>query len=179
MKKKLNIGVIGYSGSITKDPVKSLVTLSYNIGKSIAKNGNVLYNGGRDGIMDCVSEGASSVNGEVIGVLPWEDEGNKYLTQTIKTGLDFSMRSFVMVKSCDIIVSIGGEIGTAIEILAAYANKKPVILFKNTGGWTDRIVSDLIDGYYLDNRKTEKVYQVSTIEEMEILIDKLGSGING
>jgi len=51
----------------------------------------------------------------------------------------------------------------SVEILAAYANVKPVILLRNTGGWTDRIVNVLIEGLYLDNRKLAPVLQAYTV----------------
>ncbi len=50
-----------------------------------------------------------------------------------------------MLKNVDAVVSLGGEIGTAIEILGAYSYKKPIILFRNTGGWTDNITKILIE----------------------------------
>ncbi|APT75231.1 hypothetical protein LN42_01590 [Marinitoga sp. 1137] len=169
----LKIGVIGYSGELTEEKIKNLSEITFEIGKMIAKNGWILYSGGRNGIMEIVSKGAKESNGVTVGILPWEIDGNQYIDYHIKTGLDFSMRSFVLVKSVDVIVSIGGEIGTAIELLGAYANGKPIILMNNTGGWTDRIKKCLIENTYLDNRKTAKVYSVNTIEELEKLLKKM------
>jgi len=83
------------------------------------------------------------------------------------------MRSFILVKSVDAVVSVGGEIGTAIEILAAYANRRPVILLRGTGGWTDRIADVLIDGKYLDNRKLVEVYQAWSVEEVLEILERI------
>jgi len=71
-----------------------------------------------------------------------------------------------------VVVSIGGEIGTAIEILGAYAMGRPVILLRGTGGWTDRIVQVLIDGRYLDNRRIVEVFQAWSIGEVLKLIER-------
>jgi hypothetical protein len=174
----MNIGVIGYSGDVDNEPVKGIKEICINLGKELAKNGWTIFNGGRDGIMDLVSEGAKEFQGKVIGILPYEENGNEFLDYHIKTGLDFSMRSYVLVKSVDVVISVGGEIGTAIEILGAYANYKPVILFRNTGGWTDRIAEVLIEDKYLDNRKMACVYSVYSIDEMISLLKKIGDDKN-
>lgn len=168
----MNVGIIGYSGDSKKDPVNKLNKICYDLGKLCADNNWTVYNGGRDGIMDIVSESVAVNNGKVVGILPYEEEGNIFLSHQIKTGLDFSMRSYILIKSIDIIVSIGGEIGTAIEILGAYANKKPVILFNNTGGWTDRIKQVLIAEKYLDNRYLAPVYSANNIIEIKEIILK-------
>lgn len=171
--KILNVGVIGYSGNIFKDPIKSLTSMCDEIGKLIAKNGWLLVNGGRDGIMQLVSKSANNHGGKVIGILPWEQEGNNYLDISLKTGLDLNMRSFLMLKNVDIVISIGGEIGTAIEILGAYSYKKPVLLMRNSGGWTDRITNVLIEDKFLDNRKLVEIKQVFSIEMLEELLKKV------
>ncbi|POZ88595.1 TIGR00725 family protein [Petrotoga sibirica] len=169
----MNIGVIGYSGNIFKEPVKSLTSLCDDVGRIIAENNWVLVNGGRDGIMQLVSKAVKNRGGYVIGFLPWQVEGNDYLDFSIKTGLDLNMRSFVLLKNVDVVVSIGGEIGTAIEILGAYFYKKPILLMKNSGGWTDRITEVLIEGKFLDNRKLVELKQVPSIDELERVLKSI------
>ncbi|HOO73657.1 MAG TPA: TIGR00725 family protein [Tepiditoga sp.] len=171
----MKIGFIGYSGNINADPVLGISEYVYEIGKNLALSQHTVFSGGRDGVMDIVSKAVKENGGKCIGVLPWENEGNEYLDYTIKTGLDFSMRSYILVKSVDAVISVGGEIGTAIEILAAYAEKKPVILMRNTGGWTDKVVLTLIENKYLDNRKMVEIYQAYNIEEMNDILRKLGA----
>jgi hypothetical protein len=41
---------------------------------------------------------------------------------------------------------------------------------RGTGGWTDRILSMLIEGKYLDNRKIAPLKQVSSFNELENLL---------
>jgi len=109
-----------------------------------------------------------------IGILPWEgSDANEYNSLVISTGLDFQMRSFVLVKSVEAVIAIGGEIGTAVEMLATYANRKPLILLRNTGGWADKIPSVLIDDKYLDNRRMAPVYQAFSIEQVMTILDEL------
>ncbi len=173
--REIKVGVIGYSGDINSEPLSSLVELCIELGRELGKR-YVVFTGGRDGVMELVTKGVSEVNGFSVGVLPWEgSDANEYNSLVINTGLDFQMRSFILVKSVDVVISIGGEIGTGVEILAAYANRKPVILFRGTGGWTDRVVSVLIDDKYLDNRKLAPVYQAYSVQEVIQIIEKIAS----
>ncbi|MGQ9855342.1 MAG: TIGR00725 family protein [Fervidobacterium sp.] len=173
LSDSLKVGVIGYSGDIGKPPVSDIAEICTELGKELGKRYTV-FTGGRDGVMELVCKGAREVGGITIGVLPWEgDDANEHNSFVIKTGLDFQMRSFILVKSVDVVVSVGGEIGTAVEILAAYANRKPVILLRGTGGWTDRIAQVLIHGEYLDNRKLARVYQARSVQEVIDIIEAM------
>ena len=173
----MNVGVFGYSGSLEDEKIKKISSLAVEIGKRIAENGHTLLTGGRDGIMELVSKGAKDAGGKVIGVLPDKEMGNIYLDTRIDTGMDFTMRSLILVKSVDFVISLGGEVGTLFEIISAYCYEKPIILFEGTGGWTDRIKKVLIEEKYLDNRRLIEIKKVKTIEEfekcMEIMNDKV------
>ncbi|MFN3691491.1 MAG: TIGR00725 family protein [Fervidobacterium sp.] len=174
--KSFKVGVIGYSGNVEFEPILSLVPICITLGKELGKRYTV-FTGGRDGVMELVSKSVREVGGLCVGVLPWDGrDANEYNSLVINTGLDFQMRSFILVKSVDVIVSIGGEIGTAIEVMAAYANRKPVILLRGTGGWSDRFAQILIDGMYLDNRKLAPIYQAKDVFEVLETIEKLATG---
>ncbi len=165
----MKVGVVGYSGPIDVPPVSELKDICIELGRALAKEGHVIFTGGRDGVMELVSKGAREENGMVVGILPGEFSSpyvNPYVTIPVVTGLDFQMRSFVMLHSVEAVVSVGGEIGTAIEILGAYAYSKPIILLRGTGGWTDRIAKVLIDGKYLDNRRKVVVEQAWSVDEV-------------
>lgn len=125
-------------------------------------------------MMELVSKGARKVGGSIIGVLPVGEEGNPYLTVRIKTPFDNVTRSLVLVQTSDVVISIGGEIGTAIEVLIAYAKGKPVVLFEGTGGWTDRFAELLIEGRYLDNRKVVEVLKARSVEQILQILRKMG-----
>ncbi|SHH53151.1 TIGR00725 family protein [Thermosipho atlanticus] len=164
------VAVIGSSGNINENLRKICKKLGKELGKRY-----ILVTGGRDGVMEEVAKGVKEVNGKIIGILPFDENGNKFNSLEIKTGLDYQMRSFILIKSADAVVSIGGEIGTAIDILIAYANKKPLILFKGTGGWTDRFQKVLLDGKFLDSRKLTEVKIANNINEVvNILKNVLG-----
>lgn len=169
----LKIGVIGYSGDINISKIKRIENITIELGRVLAQKGHHILNGGRDGVMELVSKGAKEFNGKVTGVLPWDQDGNEYLDFEIKTGLDFSMRSFILLKSVDVVISLGGEVGTGIEILGAYAYSKPLILLKGSGGWTDRIIDNLIEDKYIDNRKLVEAYIANSVEEIENILEKM------
>ena len=169
----LKIGVIGYSGKLEDEPVKLLKNICLELGRKLGEK-YIVFTGGRDGVMELVSKGVRKVGGTCIGILPWEGtDANEYNSVVINTGLDFQMRSFIIVKSVDAVISIGGEIGTAVEMLATYANRRPLILLRNTGGWTDKLPNVLIDGKYLDNRRMAIVYQAFNVEQVMNILDEL------
>ena len=161
----MRIAVIGYSGNINKAPVKPLVELCESLGSEIAKRGHVLISGGRDGVMEVVSKGAAKLGGTTVGILPVNDVGNDFLTIGIDTGMDYSMRSILMMYNADAVISIGGKAGTGLEIFAAYGHSKPIFLLRGTGGWTDRIANILLEGKYLDERKQVEIKSVWSVEE--------------
>ena len=167
----MNIGVIGYSGSINSATIKSIENNCTATGRLVARLHHTLFTGGRNGVMELTSKGAKEAGGTVVGVLPVnEPEGNVYNDVRVQTGMDYMMRSLVLVHTVDLGITIGGEIGTLFEMVSAYAYGKPIVLFRGTGGWTDRIADMLIDGEYLDNRRIVKITQIYTIQELENLL---------
>lgn len=168
MKK---VGVIGSSGTISKE----LEDLCVSLGKELGKK-YIVFTGGRDGIMEAIAKGVNEVNGIIVGILPFEENGNNYNSLNIVTGLDYLSRSFIILKNVDAVISISGESGTAIEMFGSYVYKKPLILFKGTGGWTDRIQNVLIDGKYLDNRKNSEIYIADNIENILKILDEVIGG---
>jgi hypothetical protein len=173
----MNVGIIGYSGPVDKPPVSKISNLCVETGRVLAESGYTIVCGGRDGVMELVSIGARQAQGFVVGVLPAFEDGNRYLNLRIKTPFDNITRSLVLIESSDVVLSIGGEIGTAIEVLMAYARGKPVVLFTGTGGWTDRFSENLIEGKYLDSRKIVTVQKAASIKEVMEILEKIGRQI--
>ncbi len=169
----MNVGVVGYSGSVDLPFIKRIEQICVDLGQSLARKGHTVFCGGRDGVMELVSKGVKSANGTVVGVLPYGEMGNDHLSLRFKTPFDNITRSLILVENCDVIISIGGEIGTAIEVLVAYAKSKPIILLTGTGGWTDRFSQILIEGKYLDSRKNTVVMRANTVEETINMIEEI------
>jgi uncharacterized protein (TIGR00725 family) len=102
------------------------------VGRRIAEAGAVLVCGGRTGVMEAASRGASDAGGTVIGVLPTSDhaDANPYVTHVIATGIG-QARNLAVVGSGDAVIAIGGEWGTLSEIAFARRLGRPVIALRS------------------------------------------------
>ena len=101
------------------------------VGRRIAEAGVVLVCGGRTGVLEAASRGASEVGGTVIGVLPTTDpaDANPYVTHVIPTGIGHA-RNLAVVASGDAVIAIGGEWGTLSEIAFARRLGRPVVALR-------------------------------------------------
>jgi uncharacterized protein (TIGR00725 family) len=149
--KKIQIGVIGYNHDDSL-PTKTL-NLAYDVGKEIAKKKATLICGGLGGVMEYACRGAKDNGGLTVGIVPQEDhsKANKFCDIVICTGIGKS-RDFVVAYSSDGIISVGGGVGTLIELCVGYMAKKTMVSIENSGG-----VSDIYGGNFLDERKRIKI----------------------
>lgn len=126
MTTQLIIGIMG-PGS---DVPESELQLAYDLGKAVAQQGWILLTGGRPaGIMEAASQGAASVGGTVIGILP-DAEGKEIasgVTLPIVTGMGHA-RNAINVLSSHGVIACGLGLGTVAEIALALKAKKPVVL---------------------------------------------------
>ena len=103
---------------------------AYKLGRMIAQQGWVLLTGGRKaGVMDAASQGAKSVDGLTIGILPGKD--GKAISEAVDIAIFTDMgnaRNNINVLSSDVIIACGIGAGTASEIALAVKNGKQVIL---------------------------------------------------
>jgi uncharacterized protein (TIGR00725 family) len=119
----------------------------------------VIAVGGYWGLMKTIVDEALSHGFRVV-VYPYaEREDLDYPGEAIvvKTGLTPEARSILLVRSGDILIALGGGVGTMIEVLLAYSMGKPVYLLK-TG-----LASDKLEVFapYIDERRLAelKVYE--------------------
>ena len=159
----IRIGVIGQSGDISLETQR----LAEETGREIALRGAVLLTGGTNGVMECVSRGAKTENGLVVGILPGDtlDMANAYIDIPITTGLSFDYRSLILVHSSDCLIMIGGGNGTLGEVSAAYLNRKPVVILEPSGGWAGKMRASIYEGSYLDERKSIAFEYAQTARE--------------
>lgn len=146
--KQIQIGVIGYnSNSIPIKP--EILNLAYDVGCQIAKNNAILVSGGLGGVMEYSCKGAKDNNGLTVGIVPDEDHSraNQYCDIVICTGIGLS-RDFIVAYSSDALISVGGGVGTLIELCVGYMSRKIMVSIENSGG-----ISDFYGGKYLDERK--------------------------
>lgn len=93
--------------------------------------------------MEAVSQGAKSVNGLTIGILPEpiDSSANPFVDVPVATGIGYA-RNFINITASDVIISIAGSGGTLSEIGFAIALGKRLILLKGTGGVTEMIIKN-------------------------------------
>jgi len=128
---KTRIGVIGSDGPVPKEACRTAEA----IGEQIARRGCVLICGGKGGIMEAASRGASKAGGIVVGILPSFDrkEANPYVTIPITTGMSHSRNALVAAAS-DAVIAIHGRAGTLSEIGLALCIGRPVVAVRGSGG---------------------------------------------
>jgi uncharacterized protein (TIGR00725 family) len=119
-----------------------------SIGGFIADKGCVLITGGRGGIMEAASKGASERGGIVIGILPGEelDAANRHCSIVIPTGMGYA-RNVINILSADVVVAIGGKAGTLSELAYARIYGKPVVCCTFAGGWSAEFPNTEVDDY--------------------------------
>ncbi len=108
----------------------------------------ILVTGGRGGVMEEASMVYSNGGGLVVGILPWDDEGNPYNRVRVKTGMNYPARSVIMLNMSHSLAVLGGGIGTMLESLLAYDLGVPQVILLGTGTSSDSLVNLLEEGYY-------------------------------
>ena len=126
MYSKQRISVFG-GRDITPDIYENTL----EIGRRLADEGYLVFCGGGVGVMEAIAKGVHDEGGIVVGVLKGQDleEGNKYLTVPIATGIGIA-RNAILAYNCDAAIAISGRYGTLSEIAYAFQLKKPVIGYK-------------------------------------------------
>jgi uncharacterized protein (TIGR00725 family) len=121
--QKLKIGVMG-PGTCTQETAR----IAQEVGRLIAQAGVILICGGRGGVMEAASKGASEAGGTVVGILPSDDEStaNPYITIAIVTGMGHA-RNAINVLTSHALIAIDGGPGTLSEIALAFKSGTPVV----------------------------------------------------
>ena len=163
--KKLQIGVMGSAADLKYS--KKIQSIAEEVGRLIAKSGNITVYGAEkdyDSLSTSAAKGAKEANGLTIGVTYgkgkeiYDKENTDIL---IVSGLERGGgREFVLINSCDAVISISGGSGTLTELAIAYQSDIPMISIKNTGGWSDKLADT-----YIDNRNRRRVVGVFSASE--------------
>ena len=124
------IGVMGPGNQAREQETE----YAYQLGKQIAQQGWVLLTGGRNqGVMEAANQGAKSVAGLTLGVLPTADKRN--ISPRVDLAILTDMgngRNNINVLSSEIVVACGMGLGTASEVALALKNGKSVILLQTS-----------------------------------------------
>lgn len=163
-KRKLQIGVMGSTADLKYG--KNLEKNAEEVGYYIAKNKATLIFGAEkdyDSLSTSACRGAKRAKGLTIGITYNKglDVFEKNVDIVIASGMERGGgRELALVLSCDAIIAINGGSGTLTEIAIAYQANIPVVVLKNSGGWSDKLADQ-----YLDDRKRIKIYTADTPEE--------------
>jgi uncharacterized protein (TIGR00725 family) len=174
---KITIGVIGKNEQHRNDHVDTATMgAAERIGRLVAQKGGVIVTGGRAGVMEAASKGAQQAGGLTIGFLPGMERSgaNPYVDIIFPTGLGRA-RNLITARSCDALIMVGGSTGTLNELTIAYAEARPVVILRGSGGWADRIIPVLYQGRYLDERETVEIRVADTPEEAVELAFRLAA----
>ncbi len=154
-RQPIYVSVIG-KGQRPGDPPlpENTVNLAREVGRLLAEAGAVMVCGGLGGVMEAAAQGVAAAGGVSIGILPGERaQANSYLTYALAGGIGF-LRNHVVVNSGNAVIMIGGGNGTLQEVTIAHDAHRPVVIMAGSGGWADRIVPLLADGYLDERRET-------------------------
>lgn len=138
---KTLIAVSGSGGKKERIP-NQLLAIAEDLGFYIAKQDAVLVTGGCGGVMEAACRGAKKAEGLTLGILPNEkSEANDFVDIAIDTGLSFQ-RNFMIARSADCLICLGGRWGTLSEIAAAFILEKPVVFVESSFGMVDQILNN-------------------------------------
>jgi len=166
MKK---IGIIGPNNKMCS---KKLYNFGVQLGRQIATKDRTFVCGGLGGFMEAVCKGVKqspeTFNGQTLGILPEEttDSANPFIDTAVATGQGIA-RNIIIVRTADIIIAAGGGAGTLSEIAFAWQLDKKVLCVTLFDGWAKELA-----GRNLDERKTDLLIPVSSIEEINQLLNQ-------
>lgn len=177
LPKKLPLRItVGVMGSAGGDLTQAVLDKGLRMGQEIAQRGCVLITGACPGLPHQAVVGAKSAGGFVVGISPalnFEEHAMRYASPyngydaIIYTGSGLMGREIENIRSCDMVVFMGGRSGTLGEFAIAYDEAKIIGVLKGTGGITDKI--DTIISFIKKNTGAQVVYS----EEPAELLDKL------
>ncbi len=145
---KLHRVAVGVMGSAGGDLAPGVVEKVYQLGQEIARRNWVLVTGACPGLPHEAVRGANSEGGTVVGISPALNFGEHMLKYRspcrgydviIYTGSGLMGREIENIRTCDMVVLVGGRSGTLGEFAIAYDEAKIIGALTGTGGITDNL----------------------------------------
>jgi uncharacterized protein (TIGR00725 family) len=173
---KTTVGVMGSAGGALQ---ASSMMVARELGREIARRGLVLITGACPGLPHEAVLGAKEIGTIVIGISPalcLQEHIDRYHSPyeeydaLIFTGSGLMGREIENIRSCDIVVIIGGRSGTLGEFAIAYDEGKLIAVLQDTGGIADHI-AEIVE---MCNKRTEAdlVYSSDPQELMQLAMAK-------
>ena len=145
---KLHRIALGVMGSAGGDIADSTLRKVYALGQEVARRDWVLVTGACPGLPHEAVRGAKSEGGTVVGISPALNFGEHMLKYRspckgydviIYTGSGLMGREIENIRTCDMVVLVGGRSGTLGEFAIAYDEAKIIGALTGTGGITDHL----------------------------------------
>ncbi len=170
-------------GSANDDIDEDFLNQGYILGKTLANQGyNIVFGGGRDGMMGAVAKGAFENNGKVYGIAPswiskFDDPFENCEEYIYTDGMDD--RKELFFKKSDVFIITPGGIGTLDEFFDVVTLKylqrheKPIIIFNINNFYDDLIhmLNKMFENNFISSREI-KLYEVgNTIDDILDLIE--------
>lgn len=123
------VGCKSTSASYTK----AVATDAFHAGRIAATLGFVVLTGGLGGVMSAAAEGAASVGGMTLGILPGDrhEDANPHLRIVLPSGIGYA-RNYLTAVAADVMIALPGGTGTLEEICFAIDFGRPVLSW---GSW--------------------------------------------
>lgn len=143
--RRVAIGVMGSAGGKIGTEVAAKVR---ELGREIGRRDWITVTGACPGMPHEAVLGAKELGGLTVGISPAlsrEEHINEYRSPTdhldvmVYTGSGLMGREITTIRSCDIVVIVGGRSGTLGEFAIAYDEGKIVAALSSTGGIADRV----------------------------------------
>lgn len=148
---KIKVGVMGSADDTLPEGIAiALREKAEALGRSVAARGLVLLTGATTGLPYIVGRAAHDRGALHIGISPATNAREHALTYQlpddacdllIYTGFGLKGRNVVLVRSCDIVLFIGGSIGALNELTIAYDEHRVIGCLTGTGGVADEAAS--------------------------------------
>jgi len=142
---RIKIGVMGSAGG---EMLAEALAKCRELGRAIADHGCAIVTGGCPGLPHAAVIGCKERGGITIGVSPAMGvrehvdvygSPTDHLDVIIYTGMGLMGREVIGVRSCDIVVVVGGRSGTLGEFAIAYDEGRPIGVLTGTGGVADHV----------------------------------------
>jgi uncharacterized protein (TIGR00725 family) len=142
---KIQVGVMGSAGG---DISPEAQQKAYDLGCAIAEHGCILLTGACPGLPYDAVRGCRESGGIIVGISPalnLQEHITRYYSPCegfdvlIYTGDGLMGREITGIRSCDIVILIGGRSGTLGEFSIAYDEGKLIGVLEGTGGVADHV----------------------------------------
>src|SRR4029453_17937858 len=144
------VGVMGASenDALSESEKARLTQLAELLGAALAQRGCILVTGATTGLPDMVAKAFRRCGGFALGISPAQDRMEHVQRYglpddgadvIVYTGFGYKGRNVVNVRSSDIVIIIGGAIGTLNEFTIAYDEGKVIGVLQGSGGIADHI----------------------------------------